>query len=199
VQTENAEAAIVNYLAEELLSPEAIGIAKHEYREAILAELGTRERENTANPDALRAEEAKLREMMKAGTLSPDIAQAALDALANKRRKATSIARMSPASALESFALRAERYTDAVRNLGAHVTSSEHSTEERELVRELLGGLGTVFRTHGRVGARFESAGLLYAAEFSYKSMSYNNGSGGSLCTNPTIAIDPVNMVLPLV
>ena len=84
MQTENAEAAIVNYLAEELLSPEAIGIAKHEYREAILAELGTRERENTANPDALRGEEAELREMLKAGTLSPDIAQAALDALAEQ-------------------------------------------------------------------------------------------------------------------
>jgi site-specific DNA recombinase len=181
VHRENAEAAIVDYLAQELLSPDAIDIAKREYHEAIVEEFEARERENSADPDALRAEEAKLREMLKAGVLSPDIAQAALDALANKRRKAASMAKMSPASALELFALRAERYTDAVRNLGTHVASSEHSTEERELVRELLGGHGTVFRTCGRVGARFASAGLLYAETFSYKSMSYNNGSGGRI------------------
>jgi hypothetical protein len=119
--------------------------------------------------------------MMKAGTLSQDIAQAALDALAVKRRKANSIANVSPASAVESFALAAERYTGAVRNLANHVTSSEHSVEERNLVRELLGGHGTVFTRNGRVGARFDSAGLLPVTEFSYKSMSYNNGSGGRI------------------
>ena len=178
---ECGEAAIVGYLAEELLSPEAIDIAKREYRETILEGLEMRERENKVDPDTLRAEESKLREMLKAGTLSPDVAQAALDALAAKRRKAASIARMSPVSALESFALAAERYTEAVRNLGDHISSSEHSTEERELVRDLLGGHGTVFRTYGRVGARFEAAGLLYAAESSYKSMSYNIGSGGMI------------------
>ena len=42
-------------------------------------------------PEALRAEEAILRKMLKARTLSPDVAQAALDALAIKRRKAASI------------------------------------------------------------------------------------------------------------
>jgi site-specific DNA recombinase len=181
VQRENAEAAIVNFLAKEMLSPEAIEIAKRQYREAVLEELRSREQENTVKPDVLRAEEAKLREMVKAGTLSQDIAQAALDALAVKRRKANSIVRMSPASAVESFALAAERYTGAVRNLGNHVTSSEHSMEERNLVRELLGGHGTVFTRNGRVGARFDSAGLLHMTEFSYKSMSYNNGSGGRI------------------
>jgi site-specific DNA recombinase len=178
VPRENAEAAIVSYLAKELLSPEAIEIAKREYREAILQELRSRERETVVDPDALRGEETKLREMLKAGILSADVAQAALDALANKRRKAASTARMSPASALESFALRMERYTETVSNLGAHVASSEHSTEQRELVRELLGGHGTVFTQYGRVGARFDSAGL---AEFSYKSKSYNVGSGGRI------------------
>jgi hypothetical protein len=38
-------------------------------------------------------------------------------------------------------------------------TKSEHSTEERELVREMLGGHGTVFSRDGRVGARFDSVG----------------------------------------
>jgi site-specific DNA recombinase len=180
VQRENAEAAIVNYLAEELLSPEAVDIAKREYREAILAELGAREK-SVATPDVLRVEEAKLREMLKAGTLSPDVAQAALDALADKRRKAALIVKMSPATAVESFAMRAERYKNAVQYLGQHVASSEHSAEERELVRELLGGHGTVFEKFGRVGARFASAGLLYSAGFAYKSMSYNNGSGGRI------------------
>jgi hypothetical protein len=39
-----------------------------------------------------------------------------------------------------------------------------HSAEERDLVRELLGGHGTVFRRNGLVGARFDSAGLLDVA-----------------------------------
>jgi len=63
-----------------------------------------------------------------------DIAQAAL---ANKRRKAESTARISPVTALESLALRLERYTEMVRILCTHVARSEHSTEARKLVREL--------------------------------------------------------------
>jgi hypothetical protein len=58
---------------------------------------------------------------------------------------------------------------------------SEHSEEGRGLVRELLGGHGTVFTRNGRIGARFESAGLLDMAEMSYKSMIYNFGSGGMI------------------
>jgi site-specific DNA recombinase len=181
VHRESAEAAIVNYLGDELLSSEAIEIANREYRKAILEELHSQEHDQTARPDALEAEEAKLRQMLKAGTLSPDVAQAALDALANKRRKAASKVRMSPASAVESFALAAESYRAAVRNLGQHVTDSQHSQEERNLVRELLGGHGTVFNQYGRVGARFHSAGLLDLEGLSCKSMSYNSGSGGRI------------------
>src|SRR3984957_7604723 len=151
IHRENAEAAIVSYLAEELLSPEAIELAKREYRAAVLKELAAKEPESS-KPDVLRAEEAKLREMLKAGILSSDVAQAALDAIAVKRRKATSSVRISPARALESFGLAAERYSAAVRNLGEHVARSEHSAEERTLVRELLGGYGTVFKRNGRVG-----------------------------------------------
>lgn len=148
---ENAEAAIINYLAEEPLSPESIDVAKREYREAVIKELESKESQST-KPDVLCAEEAKLREMLKAGILSSDVAQAALDAIANKRRKFTSIVRMSPAAALQSFDLGAERYSAAVRNLGEHVALSEHSAEERTLMRELLGGHGTVFRRNGALG-----------------------------------------------
>jgi hypothetical protein len=102
-----------------------------------------------------------LREMLKAGALSPDVTQAALDVLASKRRKAMSLAKVSPDCALESFALTSERYMDAARKLGKHVPRSEHSSEERNLICELTGGQGTVFRRHGRVGARFDSAGFL--------------------------------------
>jgi hypothetical protein len=35
---------------------------------------------------------------------------------------------MSPAKLVQSFALTAERYTSVVKNLGKHVTKSEHST-----------------------------------------------------------------------
>jgi hypothetical protein len=117
--------------------------------------------------------------MLKAGILSPDVAQAALDALTDKRRRASAMVSMSSAGALQSFVLATDQYVNAVRNLGSHVSGSEHSTEERNLVRELLGGHGTVFERGGRVGARFEAVGLLYAAEISYKSKSYNIGSGG--------------------
>jgi hypothetical protein len=107
------------------------------------------------------AEEVLIRKMLKARTLSPDVAQAALDALANKRRKAASTVKMSPASLVQSFALTAEHYGEVVRNLGNHVTKSEHSTEERELVRAMLGGHGIVLSRDGRVGARFDWAGLV--------------------------------------
>ena len=95
--------------------------------------------QDTAELDWLRAEELLLREMLRARTLSLDVAEAALDALANKRRKAASTVKMSPANLLLSFALTAECYRAIVKNLGKHVTTSEHSTEERELVREMLG------------------------------------------------------------
>ena len=160
VPREKAETAIVNYLATDLLSPEPIEIAKREYQSAVLEE-AERKHQDAAELDALRAEEALLRKMSKARTLSADVAQAALDAVANKRRKAASAVKMSPADLVQSFALTAEPYGEVVRNLGNHVTKSEHSTEERELVREMLGGHGTVFSRDGCVGARFDSVGWL--------------------------------------
>jgi site-specific DNA recombinase len=159
VPREKAEAAIVSYLAVDLLSPEAIEIAKREYQAAVLED-AKRKQQDTAELDALRAEEVLLRKMLRARTLSPDVAQAALDAVANKRRKAASTVKMSPASLVQSFALTAERYREVVRNLGKHVTKSEHSPKEREQVRTMLGGHGIVFSRDGRVGARFDWAGF---------------------------------------
>jgi hypothetical protein len=99
-----------------------------------------------------------LRKMLEARTLSPDVARAALDALANKRRKVASTVKMSRASLVQAFAQKAERYKEVVRNLGEHVTKSVRSTEERELVNAMLGGHGIVFSRDGRVGARFDCA-----------------------------------------
>ncbi len=160
VPREGAEAAIVNYLAVDLLSPEAIEIAKREYQAAVFEE-AKRKHEDTAKDDALLAEEVLLRKMLRDRTLSPDVAQAALDALAIKRRRAASTVKTLPANLVQSFALTAERYSEVVQNLGKHVTKSERSTEEREMVREMLGGRGTVFTRDERVGARFESVGWL--------------------------------------
>ncbi len=174
-----AEAAIVNYLAMDLLSPEAIGIAKREYQAAVLEE-AKRKHQDTAGLDALRAEEVLLRKMSRARTLSPDVAQAALDVLANKRRKAASNVKMSPASLVQSFALTAERYGEVVRSLGKHVTKSEHSTEERELVHAMLGGHGIVFSRDGRVGARFDWAGLVRTDQ-SFINQQVRIGSGGRI------------------
>lgn len=179
VPREKAEAAIVNYLAVDLLSPEAIEIAKREYQAAVLEET-KRKHQDTAEFDALRAEEGLLRKMLRARTLSPDVAQAALDALANKRRKAASTVKISPASLVRSFALTAERYREVVINLGKHVAKSEHSTEERELVRAMLGGHGTVYRRDGRVGARFDWIGLIQT-EKSLINQGIRIGSGGRI------------------
>jgi hypothetical protein len=118
--------------------------------------------------------------MLRARTLSPDVAQAALDALANKRRKAASTVKMSLASLVQSFALTAERYGEAVGNLGKHLTKSEHSTEERELVRAMLGGHGIVFSRDGRVGARFDWAGLAQSEQFLINQR-VRIGSGGRI------------------
>jgi hypothetical protein len=97
--------------------------------------------------------------MLRDRTLSPDVAQAALDAAANKRRQAASTVKTPPSNLVQSFALTAERYVEVVKNLGKHVAKSAHSTEERELVQEMLGGYGTVFSRDGSVGARFDSVG----------------------------------------
>ena len=80
---------------------------------------------------------------------------------------------------MEAFSLDIDRYVDAVKNLGSHTPKSARAPEELRMVRELLGGNGTVFTRDGRIGARFPSAGLLNLAEMSYKSNIYNVGSGG--------------------
>ena len=49
---------------------------------------------------------------------------------------------------------------EVVRNLGKHVTKSEHSTEERELTRAMLGCHGIVFSRDGRVATRFDWTGF---------------------------------------
>jgi site-specific DNA recombinase len=179
VPRERAETAIVNYLAVDLLSPEAIEIAKREYQAAALEE-AKRKHQDAAEFDALRAEEVLLRKMLNARTLSPDVAQAALDAVANKRRKTALTVKMSPASLVQAFALTAERYREVVRNLGKHVTKSEYSTEERELVRVILGGHGKVFSRDGRVGARFDWTGLVQTEKI-LNNQGVRIGSGGRI------------------
>jgi hypothetical protein len=62
----------------------------------------------TLKDEALRAEEALLRKILRDRTLSPDVAQAALDAVANIRRKAASTVKIPPANLVQSFALTAE-------------------------------------------------------------------------------------------
>jgi hypothetical protein len=57
-------------------------------------------------------------------------------------------------------------------------TPGDPSTEQRGLVRELLGGRGAVFTRDGRISARFAPAGSLDLAGISYESDSYNAGSG---------------------
>ena len=141
VKRARAEAAIVDYIAEELLSPEAVDIAKRAYQEAIRKELGTREHAKVKGAGTLHAEEAQLREMLRAGTLSPDVARAALDAVEERRTIATAL-RMPAARSAEAFSLGLKHPRDAVRNLGKHVPYCDQAAEERRLVRELLGGHG---------------------------------------------------------
>jgi hypothetical protein len=60
------------------------------------------------------------------------------------------------------------------------VTKSEHSTEERELVRAMLAGHGTVFSRDGRVGARFDWAGLVQSNKILINTI-VRIGSGGTI------------------
>lgn len=180
VKRERAEQAIVQFIAKELLSTEAIAVAKRAYQQIAREQLEAR-KASAQVPDTARAEEAKIREMLKVGALSAEVAHAALEALASKQRRilARQVAPVMDSAA--AFDLGVQRYQEAVRTLGTHVGKSEQASEARELVRELLGGRGTVFTRDGRVGARFASAGLLDMAEMPYKSSAYNIGSGGRI------------------
>jgi len=130
--------------------------------------------------------------MLKAGTLPSEVAQAALDALGQKRRK-IALARSGSASrSVEAFFLGIGRYVDEVRNLGSRTPKSARAPEELRMVRELLGGNGTVFTRDGRIGARFPSAGLLKLAEITYKSRIYSVDSGGVIIEPPTIIRVPL-------
>jgi hypothetical protein len=132
-------------------------------------------------PDTTRAEEAKIREMLKVGALSYEVAHAALEALASKQRRIVARQAIPVMDSTAAFDRSVKRYREAVRTLGAHVGKSEQPTEARQLVREMLGSQGTVFARDGRVGAHFLSAGLLDMAEMPYKSSAYNIGSGGRI------------------
>ena len=101
-------------------------------------------------PDTVRMEEAKIREMLKAGALSVDVAHAALEALADRQRRMAARDN-APAMNADTFEFGVQRCQDAVRNLGANVRKGEQASEARALVRELLGGFGTVLAaTAGR-------------------------------------------------
>jgi hypothetical protein len=61
VNRDRREAAIAFYIAKVLLLPEAIGIAKRAYQEAIQEDFAIPEHERVKHPDTLHAEEAKQR------------------------------------------------------------------------------------------------------------------------------------------
>ena len=86
VKRDRAQEAIVRFVADELPSPEAIAVARRAYQEVMREELEVRDAEIQI-PDTVRMEEAKIREMLKAGALSVDVAHAALEALAARQRR----------------------------------------------------------------------------------------------------------------
>lgn len=118
---------------------------------------------------------------MKAGILAPDVAQPALDAIQQKRKRRAAERRSKEIGGIDGFDLGVQRYQSTLKELAMHV-ASERAVEHRELIKEMLGGGGTVFDCDGRIGARFSTAGLLALAESSTKSRSYNSGSGGAHC-----------------
>jgi hypothetical protein len=185
INRERAESAITDYLATDLLSPAAIEAAQQAYADEI-----ARQRRQSTNASeincsgelaAIEAQETQLRGLLKAGTLSADVATAALDALDNKRRKLSKPVKRDDGDALREFSLKIERYRSAVENLGKLLSNSDRVVEARSLVQEILGGQGTVLREAGRVGAQFPLAGLLRLAgiETAVNSTAYNRGSGG--------------------
>jgi hypothetical protein len=174
--------SIAEYLSDELLSPAAIELASSAYQDEI--KRGLKDAVAEAAPDAkleqIAAEEAQLRAMLKAGRLSADILKAALEALEQKRRRVLTLRERPRAAPARIIPLVAERYRAAVRNIAKHLGRSDQAPEARTLVRELLGGQGTVFVEGGKIGARFAMAGLIELATetLSNEINDYKNGSG---------------------
>lgn len=180
VKRDRAENAVIEYISEELLSSEAVALAQKTYQNAMREVLSARQ-PTVAKPDQLIGEETQLRQMLKAGTLSSEAVNAALAALEQKRRKVDA-SRATPINRrIEALPLAAERYKAAVCNLANHIAGTDQAAEARTLVRELLGGAGTVFTKNGRTGARFPAVSLVDLAEFSLESGIYNSGSGGRI------------------
>jgi site-specific DNA recombinase len=185
VNRERAERRIAEYLSDELLSPAAIELASSAYQDEI--KRGLKDAVAEAAPDAkleqIAAEEAQLRAMLKAGRLSADILKAALEALEQKRRRVLTLRERPRAAPARIIPLVAERYRAAVRNIAKHLGRSDQAPEARTLVRELLGGQGTVFVEGGKIGARFAMAGLIELAteKISNEINDYKNGSGGRI------------------
>jgi hypothetical protein len=120
VPRESAEPVMVNYLPMDLLSHEAIGIAKREYQD-------------TAELDTPRAERGQLRKMLKAQTPSPAVVQAALDAVAINCRKAAATVKMLPSSLVKTFSLTVRRFTCAVKTWASKLPRA--STRPRGVLR----------------------------------------------------------------
>ena len=181
VKRDLAEASVIDFISRELLSDEAVEIAKRAYKEALKERLATPQGMEDDGMAALSIEEQQVRDLMKSRTLSPDVAHAALEAIYQKRKRLSFERRARDIGGYEGFGLDVERYQRTLRELGQHVAASDCAPEHRQLIRDMLGGTGTVFDRDGRIGAQFSAAGLLAIAQYPVQSESYNCGSGGRI------------------
>ena len=139
------ERAILAEIEKEVLSEAAVSHAQKAMRDELRR---IREREQCATPppdsklQELETEKKELLALQKAGTLSPAVAKAALDAVERQRADilAASTRRHQKAGAdiIRAIPQAAELYRSAVRNLSATLADPDDRTQARTLIAEML-------------------------------------------------------------
>ena len=186
IKREKAEAVLLAEIEAEILSDEAIELAQRtaqdELRRQQKSSSKTQAPAHSAKLRSLDTQAQELRALMTAGTLSPHIGQAGLDALERERaellakdgrrgqRVGADVVRLIPQTAA--------LYREAVRNL-SDVTEGAERLQARALISEMLGGEVKV-RPGGDAEIQLD-AGVLLACGNPSGINRLERGSGGRI------------------
>ena len=172
ISRKSTERAILAEIEREILSEAAVSHAQKVMRDEMRQ---IREREHCVTlPESkvheLEAQKKELLALQKAGTLSPAVAKAALDAVERQRADilTASVRRHQKTGAdlIRMIPQTAELYRSAVRNLSATLADPDDRTQARTLIAEMLNGKVKVRQEGGAVYARLEmDASVLFATK----------------------------------
>jgi hypothetical protein len=184
VNRQRTGSLILAAIETEILPDEAVAQAQRTIRNEL--RLAQEMNQSTAPASTrlakLDAEAGEVRAMWNAGTLSPNVAQAAVDtlerdralranALCRDRQTGAAIGRVIPQTA--------ELYRAAVRNLASTLTAREKRLQARALVAELPGGKVSVRKEGEAVFARLDlGRGILASRGSSNQINCFQIGSG---------------------